>query len=266
MENLLLSLSALAALVPASLQALRPAPARDAAFWGLLAVAVTGPSTWVLVHMTGTWQTGLAPTLWVTVAATMLLYAVTAATTRQAWRLAPLLIPYMLVLGIIATIWQRAPGQPLVAGDSEGVWISVHIAIAVTTYALVTIAAIAALAAFLQERALKRKRPNDLTRLLPSIADCDRLLVGLLQVGESVLALGLVTGMALQYRETGQIMVLNHKTILTIAAFVVIGGLLVCHYGSGVRGRLAARIVLLAYLLLTLGYPGVKFVTDVLMA
>jgi ABC-type uncharacterized transport system permease subunit len=172
----------------------------------------------------------------------------------------------MLVLGIIATIWQRVPGQPLIAGNAEGAWVSVHIAIAVTTYALVTIAAIAALAAFLQERALKRKRPNDLTRLLPSIADCDRLLVGLLQVGESVLALGLVTGMAVQYRETGQIMVLNHKTILTIAAFVVIGGLLICHYGSGVRGRLAARIVLLAYLLLTLGYPGVKFVTDVLMA
>jgi ABC-type uncharacterized transport system permease subunit len=266
MDNLLLSLSALAALVPASLQALRPAPARDAAFWGLLAVAVAGPSTWVLVHMTGTWQTGLAPTLWVTIAATMLLYAVTAATTRQAWRLTPLLIPYMLVLGIIATIWQSAPGQPLIAGNSEGAWISVHIAIAVTTYALVTIAAIAALAAFLQERALKRKRPNDLTRLLPSIADCDRLLVGLLQVGESVLALGLVTGMVLQYQETGQIVALNHKTILTIAAFVVIGSLLICHYGSGVRGKLAARMVLLAYLLLTLGYPGVKFVTDVLMA
>ena len=34
----------------------------------------------------------------------------------------------------------------------------------------------------------------------------------------------------------------------------------------GVRGRRAARVVLLAYLLMTLGYPGVKFVTDVLMA
>lgn len=266
MESLLLSLSALAALVPASLQALRPAPARDATFWGLLAIAVGGPSAWVLAHMTGTWQTGLAPTLWVTVAATMLLYAVTAAATRDAWRLAPLLVPYMLVLGIIATIWQRVPGQPLIAGNADGAWVGVHIAIAVTTYAFVTIAAIAAFAAFLKERALKRKRPNRLSRLLPSVADCDRLLVGLLQVGEAVLALGLVTGMALQYRETGQVMVFNHKTLLTIAAFVVIGGLLVCHYGSGVRGRLAARIVLLAYLLLTLGYPGVKFVTDVLMA
>lgn len=266
MENLLLSLSALAALVPVSLHAVRPTQARDTVFWGLLAVAVVGPATWVLVHMTGTWQTGLAPTLWVTVAATMLLYAVAAASTRQAWRLAPLLVPYMLVLGIIATIWQRAPGQPLVAANAETAWIGVHIVIAVTTYALVTIAAIAALAAFLQERALKRKQPNDLTRMLPSVADCDRLLVGLLQVGEAVLALGLVTGMVLQYRETGQIIALNHKTILTIAAFVVIGGLLLCHWGSGVRGRMAARIVLLAYLLLTLGYPGVKFVTDVLMA
>ena len=33
-----------------------------------------------------------------------------------------------------------------------------------------------------------------------------------------------------------------------------------------IRGRRAARIVLLAYLLLTLAYPGVKFVTDVILA
>jgi len=33
-----------------------------------------------------------------------------------------------------------------------------------------------------------------------------------------------------------------------------------------VRGRQAARGILLAYLLLTLAYPGVKFVTDVLMS
>jgi ABC-type uncharacterized transport system permease subunit len=34
---------------------------------------------------------------------------------------------------------------------------------------------------------------------------------------------------------------------------------------TGVRGRQSARYVLLAYLLLTLGFPGVKFVTDVLI-
>jgi ABC-type uncharacterized transport system permease subunit len=38
------------------------------------------------------------------------------------------------------------------------------------------------------------------------------------------------------------------------------------HYRSGLRGRRAARVVLVAYLLLTLAYPGVKFVTDVLLS
>jgi ABC-type uncharacterized transport system permease subunit len=105
-----------------------------------------------------------------------------------------------------------------------------------------------------------------LTRLLPSVADCEWLLVRLLVLGEIVLAMGLVSGMALQYGETGTLLVLDHKTILTITTFVVIGGLLIAHFKTGLRGRKAARIVLLAYLLLTLGYPGIKFVTDVILA
>lgn len=34
----------------------------------------------------------------------------------------------------------------------------------------------------------------------------------------------------------------------------------------GAAGKGSRRVVLLAYLLLTLAYPGVKFVTDVLLA
>jgi ABC-type uncharacterized transport system permease subunit len=135
----------------------------------------------------------------------------------------------------------------------------------VLTYALVTVAAVAALAAFLKERAIKRKKPTALARLLPSVADSEALLVGLLKVSALVLILGLATGTALVLRETEHVFVFNHKTILSIAAFLIIGGLLVCHYSSGLRGRMVVRSVLLAYLLLTLGYPGVKFVTDVLM-
>ena len=72
--------------------------------------------------------------------------------------------------------------------------------------------------------------------------------------------------MASQWGVTGAVLVFDHKTILTIATFVVIGALLIAHFRSGIRGRRAARIVLVAYLLLTLGYPGVKFVTEVLLA
>ena len=263
-EQTIFSLSAIVALVPSSLLPLRKDHSRDMIFWLVLVVAVAGPVNWVLASMAGAWRTDLSTTLWVTVAATMAIFAFITILTRETWRLTPLISAYMVVLGILAAVWSQAPHKPLAA--ASGGWIGLHISVSVATYALVTIAAVAALAAFLQERALKRKRPTALTRLLPSVADCEWLLVRLLVLGEIVLAMGLVSGMALQYGETGTLLVLDHKTILTITTFVVIGGLLIAHFKTGLRGRKAARIVLLAYLLLTLGYPGIKFVTDVILA
>jgi len=265
MENLLFSFSALVALVPASLQGLRRNPARDLAFWAVLVVAVAGPAAWVLANMAVTWNTGLGAALWVTIAATMALFAIIAAAHRHAWRLTVLLAPYMLLLGLLALIWQQVPGRTLDTGAEAGAWFAIHIAVSVVTYALVTIAAMAALAAVLQQRALKRKRPSGLSRALPSVADCEGLVRRLLIQGEVVLAAGLLTGMAIHHNETGSLIGFDHKTILVIAAFVVIGAMLAAYYISGVRGRAAAQMVLIAYLLLTLGYPGVKFVTDVLI-
>jgi ABC-type uncharacterized transport system permease subunit len=261
-----LSFIVLTTIFPAVFQAFRETASRDAVFWGTLAIGIAGPLAWVSVHSAPAWQTGLAATLWVTIAATMALYAVVAGVFRQAWRLSPLLAGYMLLLGLGAIIWQDAGGEPLQAGAGDRAWVNVHIATGVVTYGLVTIAAVAAFAAFLQERALKRKQPSVLTRLLPSIADCETLQLTLLRYGETVLALGLATGVALQYRESGHFLLVNHKTVLTLAAFAVIGALLIAQQWAGVRGRRAARLVLLSYLLLTLGYPGVKFVTEVLIA
>ncbi|MCB2101606.1 MAG: cytochrome c biogenesis protein CcsA [Rhodobacterales bacterium] len=263
-KELLFSLSALAALLPVSFLALRKGHRRDGLFWLLLAVAVAGPAAWTLTQTADHWHSGLSNTLWVTITATMALFVVVAVASRQAWRLTPLLVPYMAALGVMATIWMHAPSQPVARPDLGWFW--VHIVVSVATYGLVTLAGVAALAAFLQERALKRKRPNALTRSLPSITDSERLVVRLLGLGEVVLGVGLATGMALEVTETGSLLTFDHKTVLTLLAFAVIGGLLAAHVITGMRGRLAARIVLLAYLLLTLGYPGVKFVTDVLAA
>lgn len=266
MESTLFSLSALVALLPASIASIRRGGGRDKVFWILLAVAVAGPAVWAGTQMAGAWRTGLSTTLWVTVAASMAVFAVTAAVTRHAWRLTPLIGPYMVLLCVLAIVWQQAPAQNPLAADALGGWVAIHIAVSVATYALVTIAALSALGAFLQERALKTKHPTALTRLLPSVVDCERLLVRLLLLGEIVLGVGLLTGIGSQYAESGTFLALDHKTILSITTFVVIGGLLLAHFRTGVRGRMAARFVLLAYLLLTLGYPGIKFVTDILLA
>jgi len=270
-QPLLFSLLALAALVPAALLPLRaggPGTAvagRDALFWLALLLATAGPAAWAAAQISDSWHTGFSVTLWITIAVSMLVFAGVSALSRAAWRLAPLLLPYLLLLGILASIWQQGDGgRPLAA--PPGPWIQVHIGVSVVTYALLTLAAVAGLGVLLQERALKAKRPTALTRVLPSVADGEAMQQRLLLASAVVLGLGLLTGMAMEYLERGILLEFDHKTLFVILSFAVICAALVAHYRSGVRGRRAAHYVLLAYLLLTLGYPGVKFVTDVLMA
>ncbi len=90
--------------------------------------------------------------------------------------------------------------------------------------------------------------------------------MALLVASESILGLGLLTGMATEYFVSGRMLVFDHKTLFSLLAFALIGALLAVNARSGIGGRRVARFVLLAYLLLTLAYPGVKFVTDVLLA
>ncbi len=261
--GLLFGLTAIASLVPAIALTWRTHFARNAAFWAVSALACVGPASAVAVRSQHAWQADFSTSIWVTIAATMGLFLVFSALVRSVWRLAPLLSGYMLVLAVLGFAWQHAPHEP-VSGGATGLLV-LHIAFAVTTYGLATLAAVAAWAAFLQERALKRKDKPLLGGVLPSITDCDRLVLRFLLVGEIVLGLGLVTGIVLNALGGGALLTADHKTIFTLAAFAVIGLLLFAQARYGLRGRKAARIVLLAYLMLTLGYPGVKFVTDVLL-
>jgi ABC-type uncharacterized transport system permease subunit len=145
------------------------------------------------------------------------------------------------------------------------VWLKTHILMSVVTYALCTLAAVAGCAVLLQERYLKRKRVTELSNILPAIADAEWLQVRLLIAAEAVLAIGVLTGMSVQFLSTGRFLVLDHKTLLSLLAFLVLGVLLAVHQRTGLRGRRATRLVLVAYLLLTLAYPGLKFVSDVLI-
>lgn len=264
MNEILFALSALVALLPAIFLGLRQDGARDGVYFAALVVAVAGPLAWVFAHTAGGWNPSLGSALWITIAATLLIFAVVALVTEEAWRLLPLTAGYLACLGVIATIWHGTAAKGL-GGALPAGWVQIHVVLSVGTYALATLAALAALSAALQERALKRKRMTRLTRQLPSVADSESLLLRLLTVGEITLGLGLMTGMASQWNETGQLLVFDHKTILTMTAFVVIAALLIAQSRTGLRGRRAARLVLVGYLLLTLGYPGVKFVTQILL-
>jgi len=264
-ETTWLAIAALLALVPASLLPFRGAPRRDVVYWLLLGVAVAGPMVWLAAAFAPGWRTGLSPALIVTLAATLLMYVGLAAATRETWRLTPLLLPYLILVGVVAAVWQHQPERAVI-GTAPSAWIVFHILVSVIAYGLLTIGAVAGLAVFLQERALKSKRPGTLNRILPSVADSEILQVRLLAASSAVLAIGILSGMTTQYFETGELLEFTHKIAFTILTFLVLLALVGMHYRTGMRGRRAARGVLLAWLLLTLAYPGVKFVTDVLLA
>lgn len=262
-QTLFLNLAALASLVPASLLPFRDGGRRDRLFWLLLAIAIIGSIGWTANQVAETWNTSLSADLWVGISASLVLFAITAGLNRHAWRLTPLLLPYMGLLGLLALVFQSP--ERTMSGLAPAAWVIGHIISSVATLGFLTLAAVAALAAFLQARSLKLKRPNSLTRSLPSLADSERLSEVLLAASETVLGLGIASGMAMEYLETGNALILDHKNILSLLAFLVIGVLLVGRRICGVRGQIAARVVLAAYLLLILGYFGVKFVRQVLL-
>jgi ABC-type uncharacterized transport system permease subunit len=263
MSGFLLSLAAMASLLPAGLVR-HDDQAPPLPFWLGMAVGTAGPAVWIADNIGDGWHTGLAATLWVVVFSSMALFAGLVRLDRTAMRLTPLLIAYLLLLGTLATIWLHAPERPLL-GTAPEAWLVAHILVAVAAYGLLTLAAVAGWGVFLQERALKRKRPTDFTRRLPSVAAGEALLVRLLFASGAVLGFALVSGVTVSWIAQNRLLVLDHKTLLSLATFVAIGGLLFLHYRGGLSGRRAARYVLFAYLLLTLAYPGVKFVTDILV-
>ena len=127
METYMLRLSALVALIPAALFVFRAAPKRDLVFWSVMGVALMGTLSWVYVRQSAGWSTGISTALWLTVAACLIIFAFIAAISEDAWRWTPLLLPYLLVLAILATAWGQAPEVPL-TGGAPLAWIGTHLA------------------------------------------------------------------------------------------------------------------------------------------
>jgi len=259
-----LYLSALTALMPLMFYVFRFPNGRRFHFWCFLAVAICGSGLWTIVMFAEGWQTGFAPTLWVTITATLLIFLPIAAICREGDKLAAGLLPYLLMLGTISFIWEEELQGTSLTNASD-LWVMSHIIFSLMTYALLTLAAIAGFSAFVQERSLKTKKYTFLNAAFPTLASSENLESRLLELSAFVLTIGLITGITVHFLQTGSFFHLTHKTLLSVGTFGIILTLLVARKAIGLRGIKAARWALLAYLTLTLAYPGVKFVTDFLL-
>lgn len=264
-HSLLYGLTALLALLPASLLlAGHGERANGALFWIVLAVAVAGPTARAVALQAEQWQTGVSPAIWSSIAVSVALYWIVCVFSPPARRLAPLLLGYLALLGVLALLWQNEPARPL-GGSSASAWFAAHILVAIAAYGFLTLAAIAGAAVTLRERALKAKRSGGFVSGLPSIAESDELQGRMLRLSAWLLAAALISGMTVEWVQRRPLLAVDHKTVLSVATFALILGVLAVRRRGGLSGRRAAQYVLVAYLLLTLAYPGVKFVTDVLL-
>jgi ABC-type uncharacterized transport system permease subunit len=258
-----LQIVGLLSLIPLAVLAVTAKLQRNLLFWLFLAAAVAGCAGVFMQTLAHGWEAGLSANLWASCAVSLIAFAALSLVNGEAYRLAALLLPYLLLLALLALLFASfSEPTPVIA--SAG-WFRAHVILAVASYGVLTLGAIAGLAVLVQERALKRRQAGWAEGALPPLMAAEELQIKLLTWAAVFMAAALATGFASTFMETGAMPELTHKVLLSILAFIVLIALLVTHRITGMRGRRAARWVLAGYLLLTLGYPGVKFVKDVLI-
>ncbi len=214
------------------------------------------------------WHSDFVSSLWISIATGLLLFCMLSVFSINIRRITILFLPYMALFALSATIWGyfiRFDIDLSLSHPFNHAWLAIHIISSLITYALITLAAMAALAVYIRQWALKAKRKSKLIDALPFMADGEILQINLMIISEIILGAGLVSGIATQIMQGGIWFDFDHKILLSLLAFIILSILLFSHFKFGIRGQKAARILLLCYLIVTMSFIGVKFITDVLI-
>jgi ABC-type uncharacterized transport system permease subunit len=154
------------------------------------------------------------------------------------------------------------PGVGFMSEDAS--WIlKLHVLLSMLAYSLLTLAAVQAVLLAVQDNYLRRRKPNNFIRALPPLMTMEALLFEMIGVGFLVLTLALLSGFAFLENMFAQHLV--HKTVLSVLAWMVFGGLLLGRRVWGWRGQKAIHWTLGGFLLLILAYFGSKFVLELVL-
>lgn len=168
------------------------------------------------------------------------------------------------VAAVAALLPLGFPGAPMTLEASP--LFRLHILLAMLAYSAFFVAAVYAVLMLGQERALhQHEAPSALWDELPPLLALDRLLLRTVVLGFGLLTATLVTGaMVLSAADLGWLR-LDHKTVFTLATWVMVAVFLWGRAQWGWRGRLASRFTLGGFGLLLLSYIGSRFVLEVLI-
>ncbi|MEX2496409.1 MAG: cytochrome c biogenesis protein CcsA [Woeseia sp.] len=154
------------------------------------------------------------------------------------------------------TGWSAAP--PSVTALT---WqVELHILISVLAYGLLSVGAIVAIYALVQDARLRSGRLSSVNRLFAPLETNERLLYGIATGGFVALLLAVFSGFIFIEDLFAQHLV--HKTVLSLLALMLFGILLCGRHFGGWRGRRAISLYLWGFLVLGIAYFGSRYVLE----
>ena len=165
----------------------------------------------------------------------------------------------MLLLG---GVFALATGSGDVSnGSSAMTWqIRVHVLTSMFAYGLLTVGAIVAIYALIQDGRLRSGKLTAANYLFAPLDTTEKLLFALTAAGFTVLALSIVSGFTFVENLFAQHLV--HKTALSLIAVALFGLLLAGRWVAGWRGRRAVYLYLAAFTALGFGYFGSRLILE----
>jgi len=165
----------------------------------------------------------------------------------------------LLILGAVAagmTVPEESPTTMAVL-----TWqVRAHIMISLMSYGLLTVGAIVAIYAMVQERRLHAGRISPMSHLFAPLETTEKLLFGIAAAGFAGLTSAILSG--LTFVEDLFAQHLAHKTAFSLLALAVFGTLLAGRFFRGWRGKRAIKLYLGGFVLLCVAYFGVRVILE----
>lgn len=179
---------------------------------------------------------------------------------RPAYELGAVILPVSGLAVLAAWLW-----PPPAPDTVQSTGLTIHLLISLVAYGFLALAVVQSAVMSLQDHRLRVHAEASVLRKLPPLETMERLLFQFVGIGFVLLTLGLATGFWFSFAELGAALVLNHHTILSVAAWLIFGSLLVGHLRFGWRGKTATRWTISGFVVLALAYFGWKFVLEILL-
>lgn len=176
-------------------------------------------------------------------------------------------LPLAALSAVLPALFHGVP----VAAASDTLALRVHLLVAISAYSLLTIAAMHGLLMASMDRHLHGSVSQSsgtfgrILREVPPLLAMERLLFRLIGAGFVLLTATVVSGVFFTESLFGRPLRFDHKTVFTIASWLVFAGLLAGRFVFGWRGRTALRWTLAGFLMLLLAYVGSRFVLEVIL-